>query len=301
MAGLLDSIKDLAKQQYAKGAPYREAVSGLFQGDMNRVNQALSKSDLTPIDFAMMLGTIKGVGKAPLSALEQTILDKSGDYALQRFQKAKSLVPDLETQYTPKALQNLFTERDMYGLTVMKPSEFENFASPLSSNVENIQKYSRTGDTASFTWDEPYLSYVDYMKHLENVAKNTGFREVPYLHLNKTETGLPLNPFISGHEGRHRTRALTELGDYPTLVELRPRGDLYQSLPTNTSDYGLPINTQEQFVNALNKEMNYNNMIYPQPTYVGNKEIPRIPRKLPNEIFGAGLIPAGLLDEKKRK
>jgi len=230
-----------------------------------------------------------------LSDLEQIILDKSGDYALKRFQKAKSLVPDLETQYTPKALQNLFTERDMYGLTVMKPSEFENFASPLSSNVESIKKYSKKS-----LEDTDYSSYPEYMQYLKEVSQNTGFSDVPYLHLNKEETGLPLNPFISGHEGRHRTRALTELGDSPTLVELRPRGDLYQSLPTNTSDYGLPINTQEQFVNALNKEMAYNQLIYPQPAYIAGKDVPRVPRKLPNEIFGAALLPAGLLDEKKK-
>jgi hypothetical protein len=72
MAGLLDSIKDLAKQQYAKGAPYREAVGGLLQGDMNRVNQALSKSDLTPTDFAMMLGTIKGVNPTKFQLAHQT-------------------------------------------------------------------------------------------------------------------------------------------------------------------------------------------------------------------------------------
>lgn len=53
MAGILDWITEKAKAQYAKGAPYREAVGGLLQGDMNKVNQALSKSDLTPTDVAM--------------------------------------------------------------------------------------------------------------------------------------------------------------------------------------------------------------------------------------------------------
>lgn len=52
MPGILDWITEKAKAQYAKGAPYREAVGGLLQGDMNKVNQALSKSELTPMDFA---------------------------------------------------------------------------------------------------------------------------------------------------------------------------------------------------------------------------------------------------------
>jgi hypothetical protein len=71
MAGILDWIVESAKNQYAKGAPYREAASGLLQGDMNKVNQGLSKSDLTPLDFAMMLGTINPVGKTSFELAHQ--------------------------------------------------------------------------------------------------------------------------------------------------------------------------------------------------------------------------------------
>lgn len=65
MAGILDWVVESAKKQYAKGAPYREAVGGLLQGDMNKVNQALSQSDLTPMDFALMMGTSGVGGKLP--------------------------------------------------------------------------------------------------------------------------------------------------------------------------------------------------------------------------------------------
>jgi hypothetical protein len=61
--GILDWITESAKKQYAKGEPYRQAVGGLLQGDIDKVNQSLAKSDLTPVDFAMMLGTINPVGK----------------------------------------------------------------------------------------------------------------------------------------------------------------------------------------------------------------------------------------------
>jgi hypothetical protein len=281
-------------QQWAK-LPYTpmQSPSGLGIDYLkNRYQEVTTPQPAKPMtkqeamDFALMGGVTKvinNINKVPLSALEQTILEKSGDSALQRFQKAKALVPDLETQYTPKALQDLFTQTEKFGLTVMKPSEFENFASPLSSNVESIKKYSKKS-----LEDTDYSSYPEYMQYLKEVSQNTGFKEVPYLHLNKEETGLPLNPFISGHEGRHRTRAQSELGDVPTLIELRLRGDLYPSLP------------KENYIDALNKEMAYNPLIYPQPAYIGGKDVPRVPRKLPNEIFGAGLIPAGLLDEKKK-
>lgn len=50
--GILDWITESAKKQYAKGEPYRQALGGLLQGDMNKVNQSLAKSDLTPVDIA---------------------------------------------------------------------------------------------------------------------------------------------------------------------------------------------------------------------------------------------------------
>lgn len=268
--------------------PVGDVASGLLASqDLSKGNYgsaALNSLGLLPF-IPSMGAMLKDVGKAPLSELEQTILNGGGATALQRFKKAKSLVPDLESQYTSDALRNLFTQSEKYGLTVMKPSEFENFASPLGSHVESIKKYSKKSID-----DTDYASYPDYMEYLKEVSQNTGFKDVPFLHLNKEEAGLPLNPFISGHEGRHRTRAQAELGDVPTLVELRLRGDLYPSLP------------KENYIDALNKEMAYNDLIYPQPAYIDGKDVPRIPRKLPNEIFGAALIPtAGLLDTKEKK
>ena len=67
---LVKALKDMAVTQYGKGAPYRNALASALKGDMASVNQSLSKSELTPMDFAMMLGTIKGVGnKLPLNEL----------------------------------------------------------------------------------------------------------------------------------------------------------------------------------------------------------------------------------------
>jgi hypothetical protein len=65
---LVKALKDMAVTQYGKGAPYRDALASALKGDMAGVNQSLSKSDLTPMDFAMMLGTIKGVNKAPFES-----------------------------------------------------------------------------------------------------------------------------------------------------------------------------------------------------------------------------------------
>jgi hypothetical protein len=62
--GLVNALMnpvDTAKAQFAKGAPYRQALVSALKGDSAGVNQALSKSELTPLDFGMMLGTVKDV------------------------------------------------------------------------------------------------------------------------------------------------------------------------------------------------------------------------------------------------
>jgi hypothetical protein len=71
MAGLLDFITEAAKKQYAQGAPYRQAVTGLLQGDTSKANTLLDRgieSLRTPegamdvaLNFSpMMLGTFIG-------------------------------------------------------------------------------------------------------------------------------------------------------------------------------------------------------------------------------------------------
>ena len=62
IASLIKALKDKAVAQYDKGAPYRQALASALKGDTQGINRALSKSDLTPMDFALMMGVnpIKG-------------------------------------------------------------------------------------------------------------------------------------------------------------------------------------------------------------------------------------------------
>lgn len=63
ISGLVKALKDKAVAQYNKGAPYRDALASALRGDMGGVNQALSKSELTPMDVAMTfapMGTFIG-------------------------------------------------------------------------------------------------------------------------------------------------------------------------------------------------------------------------------------------------
>jgi hypothetical protein len=56
MAGLLDYITEAAKAQYAKGAPYRNALGGLLSGDMTALQELNKPSPVMPneaLDVAM--------------------------------------------------------------------------------------------------------------------------------------------------------------------------------------------------------------------------------------------------------
>jgi hypothetical protein len=66
MAGLLDYITEAAKAQYAKGAPYRNALGGLLSGDMSALQELNKPSPVMPneaLDVAMTfapMGTLIG-------------------------------------------------------------------------------------------------------------------------------------------------------------------------------------------------------------------------------------------------
>jgi hypothetical protein len=77
MAGLLDYITEAAKSQYAKGAPYRNALSGLLSGDMSALQELNKPSPVMPneaLDVAMAfapMGITKSVGNT-FQALAKT-------------------------------------------------------------------------------------------------------------------------------------------------------------------------------------------------------------------------------------
>jgi hypothetical protein len=98
------------------------------------------------------------------------------------------------------------------------------------------------------------MTLSEYIDSLSNVKG--GFADVPYLLINKEEQGLPLVPFITGHEGRHRNRAIANMGEQSNLVQLLPRRELREPLPRRT---------QEEYIEALKQELEMtNNKVRPQ-------------------------------------
>jgi hypothetical protein len=89
MAGLLDYITEAAKAQYAKGAPYRNALGGLLSGDMTALQELNQPSPVMPneaLDVAMTfapMGITKSVGgKFPLTEFEVKQLTAQRNAAL---------------------------------------------------------------------------------------------------------------------------------------------------------------------------------------------------------------------------
>lgn len=102
MAGLLDWITGAVKQQYAQGAPYREAIGGLLQGDPTKFGllaQEFNRKAQTPegaLDVALNFaplgitawhGSPKVFNKAEINPSEYGVLGK-GVYLAERLSTA---------------------------------------------------------------------------------------------------------------------------------------------------------------------------------------------------------------------
>jgi hypothetical protein len=220
MAGLLDSIKDLAKQQYAKGAPYREAVGGLLQGDMNKVNQALSKSELTPTDFAMSFAPlgITAFHGSPYN-FEKFSLEKIGagegkqvkgygsylassspiaqQYAEANTGRAKALSGDIDKF-------PLSTQVDVYKLLnsklpkSMKDARLEELSKKLSPEQTNFLKENiNSGYMYKVDLPDdklPYMLNLDLplskqSKEVQDILNKNNFNEIARSITNREPTG----------------------------------------------------------------------------------------------------------------
>jgi hypothetical protein len=147
---------------------------------------------------------IKKSGK--LTQVEKELLERGGERQAKRLQRAADEIPGLEDQYQSNALIRAFLGRKGYpyqGVMTMKSGDFENFARPLNLPLGQYSK--------------------ENIENLRNVlAQGGSFDDVPFLMMDRKDN----IPFITGHEGRHRTRALQASGQPKTLVEVYPHSGL---------------------------------------------------------------------------
>jgi hypothetical protein len=185
---------------------------------------------------------LEGVGKAAaevkkagkLSKLKEDVRQDMGNYGAMRVERAADEIPNLEKLYSERALQEAFKGDNAKVLMTINPKDFERFAIPLTPIK---QSFPGTGPK------KESLSTDEYVRYLSGVE---GFHSVPFLSIDKEEFGLPLLPFISGHEGRHRNRALAMRGEESGLVQLLPRAELREPFPRRY---------QDEYIEALKAEL----------------------------------------------
>lgn len=263
------------------GVPFIDAASQAAQGNYGQAAVS-GLLDAPPVKMAgMALAPIVGmVGRSNINDVVKEILKTKGKYGAGRVERAADEIPNLEKMYTQDALVKAFSGDNAKALMTMNPKNFEMYAAPL-----------QTGGLGAFTSQKGQKEYID------ELAKVGPFSDVPFLQIDKQEYGLPITPFISGHEGRHRSRALAQKGEQSGLVVLLPRAELREPFPRRE---------QEEYINALMEELKMTgNMVKPEfynPS-VGQEGIARKKIRLP-DIYGLGAlglgipITAGLLNQQ---
>jgi hypothetical protein len=165
-----------------------------------------------------------------LTELKKIVEKEKGGYGARRVERAADEVPNLEKLYQEKALREAFTGDNAKALMTMNPADFEKYAAKLFT-LEPSQGALPQGSSDD---------YLNYLRKLQ------GFRDVPFLEINKREQGTPVVPYISGHEGRHRSRAMTKNDETSSLVRLLPRSEMREPFPRRS---------QEEYIEALKEEL----------------------------------------------
>lgn len=191
---------------------------------------------------------------SPLFELMKAIAKTKGAYGVQRVEKAADLVPNLEKMYQEQALQRVFGGDNAKALIVMPPERFEEFARPIDVR-------------------DP-ISREVVEKNVKKLQKlRQGFADVPFLEIGNKPGQLP---FISGHEGRHRSRALEKRGEESSLINV---------LPKYREDF--PRRTQEEFIEEMRRQLGESRLVTPEGKLRATPENPEGAIEFP-EIFRNG-------------
>ena len=282
----LAKLKKMREQM----APRAEAVKSLIARDQNRYLADVAPNSLTNAEIESEIKRM--AAKAPaiikpstLTELKKIVQQEKGGYGARRVERAADEVPNLENLYTLDALKERFLGDNAKALMTMNPKDFEKFATELQGKTSvgpKAAESAKQGEITKYT-----VPTNEYVKHLERIAM---FDSVPYLNLAKEEVGLPLLPYISGHEGRHRSRALAGKGEKRNLIGITPTMDLRE---------GLPRRSQEEFIEAMKKELELSGgLVLPQsePMLGG-----RPPIILPDVYAKGGAVKPKVKDAKSGK
>jgi hypothetical protein len=182
--------------------------------------------------------------RSDVSDLFRLINEREGLYGAKRVERAADEIPNLEKLYTLDALRSAFSGDNARALMTLKPADFEKYAAPLLTNLSQ-----QSNDN------------IANLKAIQNVG---GFSDVPFFLVNKELAGSTGLPWITGHEGRHRNRAMDEAGVQAGLVQFLPRAELREPFPRRS---------QEQYIDAIRKEMALSgNKVKPEKYYLNEND-----------------------------
>jgi hypothetical protein len=198
-----------------------------------------------------------------LEMLLQLVKAKKGAYGAQRVERAADEIKNLEKLYSQEALSGAFLGDNAKALMSMPTKNFERYAVPLKQSSDL---------KLEFVEGLPEMTRDEYIKYLSKVK---GLADVPYLEIGSQAAGK--TPYIAGHEGRHRMRALNQAGQESGLVVLQPRYELRETLPRRS---------QEEYINALRQEIGAKPVVSPELAKSASPEV-RSDIELP-EIYKQG-------------
>ena len=151
----------------------------------------------------------------------------------------------------------------------LDPADFQKYSTPMpaSNTISNGLRYPENQMEAP--------GGQNYMT-LPEIARLKGFSDVPYFSFNQQDNAMP---FITGHEGRHRSAALESLGDKKTLVRMEPNWDFREDMPRRS---------QEEYIDALRTKFLPHDSIMPELRNTSSPQRPPMP--LPKQFKKGGLV-----------
>jgi hypothetical protein len=197
------------------------------------------------------------------------VRNKFGDAQAKRMEHAADLT-DLE-RYSEKGLRYTFDPSKTGLYAAIPPSSFEDFAKPIGTPQVPYVRDTYLPNKLRGTKRDPMTldRYIDLMA--DNI-ENRGMDSPPSLWLYKTLDDIT---GVEGHEGRHRMRAMDQLGDRASLVNL---------MPANAGE----LSGGEAVDRLLEKYFPRGGKTIIKPEY-GNPGQPRVFGRLPFETGGSVL------------
>ena len=278
---------DLMGSRYVSPQMTRDAINALRLGAEFPVGEGMLRAEVmkglapnVPTNVGLRYsrpfaegGAVEHMQAGGLKTLMGEVLNKGGTYAARRLQRAADEIPNLETLYKEQALRRAFGGGDnASAVMTMNPADFEKYSIP-------IHPYFTTKKFPTLVKDD--YSTDDWVKHLKTVQ---GYDQVPHLSVDKGEAGADMLPIITGHEGRHRNRALADNGVTSALIQFHPRSELREPFPRRS---------QEQYIDAIRKEMQLTgNRVKPEQYYdpVADQEVRRRAIAMPDLYADGGRV-----------